>query len=149
MPVSGMSNAELLEVMRRLAYPIKDQGEHESIVGSGAMKGTTLREFCEDRAHMGPFIVNVTGHYVAVSRGMICDTFTKEPKPWSEYPKLRTRVQRWWKFPELTSEEAAVTASKIERAEVAKPPKPDKPKRDIKQERYKRTLVSIKAWKQN
>lgn len=87
-PIRGMGNIELLEVMRRFGFKPKPHQEH----------GMTLRAFCDDRGHIGPFIVNVTGHYVAVSHGMICDTKTKVPVPIAEYEKLGYRVKRYWLF---------------------------------------------------
>jgi hypothetical protein len=43
-------------------------------------------------------IVNVTRHYVAISRGMICDTATKAPVPIAEYKRLGRRVEKVWLF---------------------------------------------------
>lgn len=87
-PVRGVGDMELLAVMKRLGFASKAHTE----------SGMTLRAFCEDRGHMGPFIVTVSGHYVAISHGMICDTYTKAPVPCEQYPKLGCRVKRFWKF---------------------------------------------------
>jgi len=93
MPVKGMHNRELVEIMRRLGFKVK----HARWPVPGR-RTETLQAFCEDRGHMGPFIVNVTGHYVAVSHGMICDTLKRTPVPFAEYPKLRSRVKAFWHF---------------------------------------------------
>jgi hypothetical protein len=85
--IVGVSNSELLQVMKRLGFKSKPHAG-----------GMTLRQFCEDRGHMGPFIVNVTGHYIAVSHGMVCDTCTKSVARWQDYPRLRWRVKRFWLF---------------------------------------------------
>lgn len=87
-PVRGMYHNEMLDVMRRLKrYPT----EHKKFKG-------TLRAFMDDYGHSGPFIVVVTGHYVAISKGMICDTYTKKPVPFAEYPKPGWRVKEYFKF---------------------------------------------------
>lgn len=88
LPIRGMYNSELLEIMRRLGFKSKPHQEW----------GMTLREFCENWGHMGPFIVNVTGHYVAVSHGMACDNTSKVPVPIAEFPRLGKRVKRFWLF---------------------------------------------------
>lgn len=86
--IRGMHNYEMLYIMTRLGCKPRPL----------AMRGMTLKQLCDDIGHYGPFIVNVTGHYVAVSHGMICDTFTKVPVPIAEYKKLRKRVQHVWRF---------------------------------------------------
>ncbi len=89
--IVGTHNWEVLKVLKRLGY---------NAVAKGA-EVMTLRAFCEDRAHLGPHLINVTGHYVTVSRGMILDTRTGYvPIPWQNYPRLGWRVQRWWRFNE-------------------------------------------------
>lgn len=58
-----------------------------------------LGDFLDANGHDGPYIVNVTGHYYAVSQGEICDTFTCLPKDIAKFKKGRARwVKRWWKF---------------------------------------------------
>jgi len=88
LPIKGVYNSEMLKVMKRLGYKAIPHVEH----------GMTFREFLDDRGHMGPFIVNVTGHYIAVSHGMLCDNSTKTPIPVSEYSGRNKRVQRFWLF---------------------------------------------------
>ncbi len=91
MPVRGMYNSEIIEVMRRLKFKVVHKSEKD-------YKGT-LGQFIFDCGHMGPFIVCVTGHYVAVSKGMICDTFTDgKPIPAATYSKLRSQVKVYWQF---------------------------------------------------
>jgi hypothetical protein len=90
MPVKGTSNGEVLEVLRRAGFKPTKKGSPDK---------TSLRQFCDDYGHTGPFLVEVTGHYVTVSHGMICDTRTGyTPIPFAEYKKLRWMVKRWWKF---------------------------------------------------
>jgi hypothetical protein len=103
-PIVGTSNHEVLTVLERLGYPsvAMDVVGRKLARGWGGMQSTmTLRRFCDDMAHLGPTLIEVTGHYVAVSRGMILDTQTGYvPIPWRDYPKLGWRVQRWWRFNE-------------------------------------------------
>ena len=87
-PVRGVSTVALIEAAEKIGLTVKECGRFNGTLGA----------FCDDRGHMGPFIVHVTGHYVAVSSGMICDTITKHPVPISEYPHLRCRVREWWRF---------------------------------------------------
>lgn len=88
-PIKGMRNDELLIVMQRMGFKMK-QGFQA--------KRMTLGQLLEDRGHLGPMIVNVTHHYIAVSRGTICDTITRVPVPISAYPKLKYRVECFWQF---------------------------------------------------
>lgn len=88
MPVRGMYNFEVIEVMRRLKF---------NTDGEKSFKGT-FRDFCDDCGHMGPFIVQVTRHYIAVSKGMACDTYTNKPVPWNEHPLLRKQVHKVIRF---------------------------------------------------
>lgn len=88
-PIKGMGNFDLLLTMKRFGFKVK---------AKGSLGYPTLRALLEDRGHLGPIIVNVTHHYIAVSRGMICDTFTKVPIPMMDYPKLRVRVEGWYQF---------------------------------------------------
>lgn len=98
--ITGMHNFELLEIMRRLGNPFKKAYRTKT----DGIPGMSLKTFCEDYGHMGPFIVNVTGHYVSVSKGMICDTQTGyKPIPWQDYKRLGWRVVAFWSFKEVKS----------------------------------------------
>lgn len=103
--IAGTSNHEVLTVLKRLGMRIVDQAKNKRFMTDRE----TLREFCEDRAHLGPTLIEAGHHYVVVSRGMICDTFTKHPIPWKDYPKLGMRVASWWTFAEKKSGSAADT----------------------------------------
>jgi hypothetical protein len=87
-PVRGMYDNEVIEVMRRLKF---------NLIEEKSFKGT-FKSFCEDYGHAGPFIVQVTRHYIAVSKGMACDTYSKTPIPWQDHPLLRKQVKRYIKF---------------------------------------------------
>ncbi len=86
--VNSMWPGELIEVMRRLKFKLV---ERKSFNG-------TLRAFCDDYGHSGPFIVFTNGHFLAVSKGMLCDTLTKKPIPMHEYPHPNCRMKEYLKF---------------------------------------------------
>lgn len=87
-PIRGMPNMELLDIARRLGFKSIPNQEW----------GMTLREFFDDRGHIGPFIVNVRGHYIAVSHGFACDNHTKTPVPLVDFPRQGRRIKRFWLF---------------------------------------------------
>jgi hypothetical protein len=100
-PVAGIYEGEMLECMRRLGFEPRAEG------GSYA----SLMAFCRDMGHMGDFMVMVSGHFIAVGSGLICDTYTQTPITFEQYfdpnPdhnkhhkyfKPRWRVVKWWKF---------------------------------------------------
>jgi hypothetical protein len=71
-------------------------------------KRYTLDAFAKEHGDDGPFIVNVTGHYVAISNGEFCDPYVKRPKAFAEAfegkwyggrkRKGSVGVQKWWRF---------------------------------------------------
>lgn len=87
--IVGTWGNEIAEVMKRLGYSSKELPCYGKL---------TLREFCEDSGHMGPFIVMTSNHFVAISHGAICDTITKHPIAWTEYKGLRSRIQKVYRF---------------------------------------------------
>jgi hypothetical protein len=103
-PVMGVSNENLIKAMKLLGWHITAEWNDTAIEGH-----YTLDQFAKDHGNDGPFIVNVTGHYVAISHGEICDPFTCLPKDlfggvlergWYGGRKRKgsTWVRRWWKF---------------------------------------------------
>jgi hypothetical protein len=99
-----MSNENLIEAMRLLGWHIAEQWNEPA---NG--KPYTLDAFARDRGRDGPFIVNVTGHYVAISQSEFCDTATVLPKDlfggvldrkWFGDRKRKgsTWVRNWWRF---------------------------------------------------
>ena len=98
----GMGDIETLAVLDQLGYrPINRFHRHKD--GTPYTPGAylwrkSLREFCLDRGHYGPFLIQLHNHYVTVSHGMICDSFTKVPIPWREYPRLKRLVMNFWQF---------------------------------------------------
>lgn len=98
MPVMGLDNASLLTSMLRLGWKVAETADCENDVGQRRDR-FRLGDFLDANGNGGPFIVNVTGHYYAVSQGEICDTFTCLPKDIARFKKGRYRwVKRWWRF---------------------------------------------------
>lgn len=130
--VRGTENSEVLKVLERLGCKVERMKETES----------TIARFAADTAHIGAaFLVNVTNHYIAVSAGMICDTYTqKEIVPASKYSKPRWRVQRAWRI------EAPVTPRYTIDDPLTAPAREPKPKRDLKAVRADRLAKQIEAW---
>ena len=96
MPVTGLANDELIQAMELLGWKIAEKADCETDQRKEVFR---LGEFLDANGHLGPYIVNVTGHYYAVSHGEICDTFTCLPKPIERFRKGRARwIQRWWRF---------------------------------------------------
>jgi hypothetical protein len=107
-PVMGMHNADLVAAMRLLGWRVAEEW-HEPEGG----KPYTLDSFARDRSYDGPFIVGVTGHYVAISQGEFCDTVTVLPKDLSagvlDRPGFSCQrkgsawVRSWWRFEKLSA----------------------------------------------
>jgi hypothetical protein len=100
-PVMGVDNDSLIKAMALLGWNVVEMGAEPTKY--------TLDDFAHDHGRRGPFIVNVTGHYVAISDGEFCDTFTKLPsdlfggvldRKWYGNRKRKgsTWVRRWWRF---------------------------------------------------
>jgi hypothetical protein len=103
-PVTGVRNADLVRAMQLLGWLVAEQWQEQK-----GEKPYTLDEFAKDCGNGGPFIVNVTGHYVAISQGEFCDPFTAVPKDlfggvldrtWFGGRKRKgsTWVRKWWRF---------------------------------------------------
>lgn len=99
-PVMGMRNEWLIDAMALLGWRVVDSADVASRFDKYERRDRlTLGDFCAGCAKRGPYIVNVTGHYVAVGGGEICDTFTNIPLDIAGYRRRMGRwVQRWWMF---------------------------------------------------
>lgn len=127
MPVMGMSNTDLLGAMAILGWAVAEQweapegklklvddpngdwigptGVRRSYKRPAGFKPAIFSDFLRDRGNGGPFIVNVTGHYMAVSDGEVCDAYENFlPREIERYltrgkPKYRNAwVWKWWRF---------------------------------------------------
>jgi len=126
-PVQGTYCNETIEVMRRLGWRVTDSGTFDFA------KAPTVRAFCEDRAHMGPFIVRVPGHVFVISHGMIHDGYSV---PWQNYRRLSRRVTGFWQFDGKT------------RMPADEKPKATKPPVDhvaVRAERARRALARLET----
>lgn len=101
--VVGVSNNALLATMASLGWRVA-WGEATENRSCGRQDVYRLGDFLDDHGQRGPFIVNVTGHYIAVGNGEVCDTFTKLPMEIARWRKSRAGrwVQRWWQFEKVT-----------------------------------------------
>ncbi len=96
-PVMGVASEHLVEAMAMLGWEVVDKVETENEINKRDI--FRLGDFLDHHGNDGPFIVNVHGHYYAVSHGEICDTFTCLPKDIVRFRRGRRRwVKRWWKF---------------------------------------------------
>lgn len=97
-PVMGVANSDLVKAMELLGWRVTWAVRTDNKDAATPDK-YRWDDFLEDHAAGGPFIVNVTGHYIAVSHGEVCDTFTKLPIPAARWKRGRKRwVKGWWKF---------------------------------------------------
>jgi hypothetical protein len=108
--VTGVDQSHLLGAMALVGWRVAEEWLNpnaQSQYWRKARRGLTFEQFCTERGASGPFIVNVTGHYIAVSHSEMCDPFNVLPVELDAYFK-RTRgkpgryhgawVQRWWRF---------------------------------------------------
>lgn len=128
MPVMGMSNTDLLATMAMLGWSVVQQwasppgkleidrstyddesGSYRKAKRPDGFKPYLFSEFLRERGSGGPFIVNVTGHYMAVSHGEVCDAYENFlPREIDRYltrgkPKYRNAwVWKWWLFAEAS-----------------------------------------------
>lgn len=139
MPVAGVSNADLIGAMAHLGWaPVEEwkstitKGERVKLLdpkgdwhGPGGerffyrrpfnrpdgAKPLPFSDFLRERGTEGPFIVNVTGHYMAVSHGEVCDAYENSlPRDIDAYLKIKKKMRyrnawvwRWWRFEQVTS----------------------------------------------
>jgi hypothetical protein len=120
MPVSGMSNKDLIATMALLGWGVVEAWEAQDArlrlvsdpeAGCGRLarpegfKPYPFSQFLSEHGNDGPFIVNVTGHYMAVAHGEVCDAAaTVLPTDIDRYLKRakggyrNAWVWKWWKF---------------------------------------------------
>lgn len=135
MPVMGMSNTDLLATMTVLGWNVAEEwtapdgklrlvdnpkgswiGPHgtlRSYKRPDGFKPYPFSDFLRERGDGGPYIVNVTGHYMAVSAGEVCDAYENFlPREIDCYltrgkPKYRNAwVWKWWRFEPSIAQEA-------------------------------------------
>jgi hypothetical protein len=130
--VSGVANKDLLGALAILGWtPVETWEAPEPIrqwksdcetghpnydrVGRWVRHGAAshpFSDFLREHGHDGPFIINVTGHYIAVGWGELCDPFNPTgteisrylARSWKRGKQGRYQnawVQRWWKFEQV------------------------------------------------
>lgn len=132
MPVMGMTNEDLLGAMKVLGWHVVEDwkapdgklrlvddprgqwhagdGTRRSYKRPEGFKPYLFSDFLRERGAGGPYIVNVTGHYMAVSQGEVCDAYENFlPREIERYltrgkPKYRNAwVWKWWRFEEANN----------------------------------------------
>lgn len=125
-PVMGVSNEDLLNAIEVLGWRVVDsweapdhklrpdkpdaRGYHKRWKRPDGFKPLKFSEFLADKGAGGPYIVNVTGHYMAVSSGEVCDAWDAplccDIDRYLKMGKRRFRhawVQKWWKIEKVES----------------------------------------------
>lgn len=131
-PIKGTHPWEVIKVLERLGCKVTEVKPAVSTFG----------RFVEDTVHVRtPYLVEVTGHFMATHQGSFCDTSSLEgPRALAGYRRATRRVQRVWEV-EAPAEPKYTLADPI-----APPPRAPKPKRDIKQVRMARLAAQIAEW---
>lgn len=130
-PIKGTHTWEVVKVLKRLGCKVE---EFKSPLES------TFGKFVDDTKHMGAFLVEVTGHWMASHKGLFCDTWSLSgPVPIEGYWKAQRRVRRAWTV-------QAPTTPLYTTGEPVKMERPSKPKVDIKVARAEKILGQIKQW---
>lgn len=100
-PVMGLDNKSMIEAMYLLGWGVVEKATSENNLFTRDI--FRFGDFLDACGHVGPFIVNVTGHYIAVSHGEACDTATQLPIEIARWRRARRQrwVQHWWRFAPL------------------------------------------------
>jgi len=124
MPVMGVSNADLVATMILLGWEVAEEwtspsgkleidrrtyddetGSYRKAKRPDGFKPHLFSDFLRERGNGGPYIVNVTGHYMAVGGGEVCDSYDRFlPTEIDRYlargrAKYRNAwVWKWWRF---------------------------------------------------
>ena len=97
-PIMGLCHKDLVVAMDSLGWNVEHCVETDNHLVHH-MDKYRLDDFFNDHGHDGPYIVNVTGHYIAVSHGEVCDTYTVLPIEINKWKRGRGRwVKRFFKF---------------------------------------------------
>ena len=101
-PITGISNKHLLKAMSILGWRVADK------TNIPTKQVLYFKDFLTERGNDGGrYIVNVTGHYIAVANGEVCDSGANASKIPIDINRYLTRgkygyrhawVRRWWRF---------------------------------------------------
>lgn len=89
--LKGTGNGDMIRALREMGYlPSRvDDAWHK-----------TLRQYIEEVQNTehfrGVMLVNVTNHYVVISKGMVADNHCSKPIPVREHPSWRKRIAKAW-----------------------------------------------------
>ena len=129
MPIRGTHPWEIKRVLEKLGCKVTRMKDPESTFG----------RFVKDVAHInGAFLVEVTGHFMATSKGLFCDASYKHPTPVEGYHNANRRVLTAWRV------EAPIVPKYTE--DVIPKKREAKPKPSIREVRAARVAVRLKEW---
>ena len=90
MPIKGTYPWEVIYVLARLGCRVE--------LPKKGVRGETLNNVVNEHLpSTGVYLIEVTGHFMVASGGMIADTTHKTPIPISTYRRKSRRVQQVWK----------------------------------------------------
>ena len=90
MPIKGTYPWEIIKVLAALGCRVD--------LPTKGVKGETLNNVVNEHIPAaGTFLIEVTGHFMVASGGMIADTTHKTPIPISTYRRKSRRVQQVWR----------------------------------------------------
>lgn len=90
MPIKGTHPWEVIRVLTALGCRVE--------LPTRGVKGETLNTVVKEcLPATGAFLIEVTGHFMVASGGMIADTTHKTPVPISTYGRKSRRVQKAWR----------------------------------------------------
>lgn len=89
--LKGVSNGSMLAALKEMKFlPFRVDAAH----------GMTLRKYIEEvqstEHFRGVMLVNVTRHYVVISKGMVVDNHRTTPMSVRDHPMWRKRIERAW-----------------------------------------------------
>lgn len=86
--IIGLSSTDMMLALRSMGVLL---GNH--VISSRVV---TLQELAESLEGSANYVVNVTGHYVALCRGVVADNRIRFGCPVSEHPCRRKHVRRYF-----------------------------------------------------
>jgi hypothetical protein len=102
--VKAMWSSEVEPLARALGWAAHDESCTAVQRGLISQYGCTLAQWQRRRRAINdtaPYLVLVTGHFVAVQGRWFCDSAQREPVPFSKAKHKRKRVVRVWRLEEV------------------------------------------------
>lgn len=131
--VRGTSTGEVITVLERLGCKVERF--------SGFVPKCPVRHLAEDTSFTNqPYLVEVTGHWMALHNGVLADNSNPLGVPVADYKRGTRRVLAAWAV------SAPTTPVYTQADPIAVAPRPAKPKPDIKAVRMARLAAQIATW---